>query len=182
MLGWIIAIASVALPVLGFLAWGMKDVVARRGFERLVRAQGWTVSRGSPARTAGPLRRLDEKVERTITGTYRGRPFAWYQYARPGAVNADGTRDGDSLRIVVHIEVTTQLPRWELTVGSRQVVCPDDVTLRPELEDWITSGRYRTVYLSDHTIAVQLKGTPSGKRFLETLDFLNGIADRLPLY
>jgi hypothetical protein len=187
-LAWIVVAVVVALPVVGTIVWIAKGSADKRGLEQLVRERGWSSFRGAPGRaprpgnSPGPLRRLDEKVEQGVTGTHRGRPFALYRYGRStGGFNADGTRQTGAHRTVVHIEVATPLPKWVLTIGSAQVTCPEGVTLRPEVEEWLTSGGHRQLYVADRTIAVEVKGIPSGKRLLATLDFLNGVADRLPL-
>jgi hypothetical protein len=200
---WIVAIGSVALPLILFGGWMLTGVLKKRALVGLARAEGWDVFRGArldgspPAkgvrhaakargRAPAPLRRIGESIEQGIVGTYRGRPFAAYRYrGASGGFNQDGTRQSGSLRTVIHIEAGAELPDCTLSASALSVqVSNPEIELRPDVETWLVRrvGRYRKFHTTGQTIGVELRSPFGRKKLLETLAFLTETAERMPLY
>lgn len=199
---WIIAIGSVALPVVLFGAWMLAGTLKKRGLARLARERGWDFFRGAQlgnrpnaagvrheqarcGRAPAPLRRAGESIDQGVVGTYRGRPFGVYRYHRPGSgFNQDGTRESGSMRTVIHVEVGMPLPECALSISGSEVDCSNpEVTLRPEVEEWLVRnvGRCAGFRTSGRTVAVESKSLPGKRQLLHTLDYLTDVADLTPL-
>jgi hypothetical protein len=200
---WIVAIGSVALPLLVCGGWMVAGVLKKRGLIRLARAEGWDVFRGarldgsprtkevrhtskSRGRAPAPLRRIGESIDQGIVGSYRGRPFGAYRYqGAGGGFNQDGTRQSGPRRTVIHIEADSALPDCTLSADLHSVrVSNPEIELRPDVESWLVRrvGRYRRFHTTGRTISVELRSPLGRKRLLETLDFLTETAERMPLY